>query len=675
MGALEKLDRVVQERRVVYPFAAIVGQEKAKLALLAVAVNPAIGGVLLVGDKGTGKSTMVRALADLLPEIEVSEGCPFNCNPRNPAEMCDECYRKYLSGSLKITLRKMRVVDLPLSITVDRLVGTLDIKRALTEGVRALQPGLLAEANRNILYIDEVNLLDDYVADVLLDAAAMGWNIVEREGVSVRHPARFILIGSMNPEEGELRPQILDRFGLYVKVEASMDPEERAEIVGRVEKFLRDPIAFYKKWEPEQQKLREAIKRAREIINDVIIDDDLVKLIAKTMVELGIRTHRAEIVIVRTAKALAALEGRTRVTMEDVKKAMELALPHRLKSKPFEPPRPPPQMSQRDQQPPEGQSRTSPSGQNTQNRQLSKGDKEPSGGGAKGEDRQIHAPAKPREEKFKAEDVNVEIATLFHRFRDMGGGLRGARRSLVTSIGHLHGVHISYIPPRRAEDLIDVDLTATIVTAALNNPALPLKVTEEDFRVRVRRRRAPLLRVVLLDSSGSMAVEKRIAVAKGLVSKLAESSYVNREYISLVVFRQFDAEVLVPPSRRYEEVIATLDHVPTGGRTPLPHALLQLYNLARAFKVKFRDGKVVGILITDGKGNVPLRSSVEEDVVNLSSALKRDGVEIEIYDTRPRMTIDPAPSYIELIAELTNARVFRVDMGVFDGLVKHFPHD
>jgi len=664
MEALEKLDRVVQERRFVYPFAAIVGQEKAKLALLAVAVNPAIGGVLLVGDKGTGKSTMVRALADLLPEIEVSEGCPFNCNPRNPAEMCDECYRKYLSGSLKVALRKMRVVDLPLSITVDRLVGTLDIKRALTEGVRALQPGLLAEANRNILYIDEVNLLDDYVADVLLDAAAMGWNIVEREGVSVRHPARFILIGSMNPEEGELRPQILDRFGLYVKVEVSMDPEERAEIVRRVEEFLRDPMAFYKKWEPEQQKLREAIKRAREIINDVVIDDDLIKLITKTVVELGIRTHRAEIVVVRTAKALAALEGRTRVTMEDVKKALELALPHRLKSKPFEPPRPPPQMSQRDQQPPEGQSQTPPpqppGGQDMQNRQPPKGGKEPSGGGAKGEDRQIQAPAKPREETFKAEDVNAEIAALFHRLRDVGSGLRGARRSLVTSIGHPHGVHISYIPPRRAEDLVDVDLTATIVAAALNNPAVPLKVAEEDFRVRVRRKRAPLLRVVLLDSSGSMAVEKRIAVAKGLVSKLAESSYVNREYISLVVFRRFGAEVLVPPSRRYEEVIAALDHVPTGGRTPLPHALLQLYNLARAFKVKFRDGKVVGILITDGKGNVPLRSSVEEDVVNLSSALKRAGVEIEIYDTRPRTAIDPAPSYIELIAELANARVFRV---------------
>jgi len=664
MEALEKLDRVVQERRFVYPFAAIVGQEKAKLALLAVAVNPAIGGVLLVGDKGTGKSTMVRALADLLPEIEVSEGCPFNCNPRNPAEMCDECYRKYLSGTLKITLRKMRVVDLPLSITVDRLVGTLDIKRALTEGVRALQPGLLAEANRNILYIDEVNLLDDYVADVLLDAAAMGWNIVEREGVSVRHPARFILIGSMNPEEGELRPQILDRFGLYVKVEVSMDPEERAEIVRRVEEFLRDPIAFYKKWEPEQQKLREAIKRAREIINDVVIDDDLIKLIAKTVVELGIRTHRAEIVVVRTAKALAALEGRTKVTMEDVKKALELALPHRLKSKPFEPPRPPPQMSQRDQQPPEGQSQTPPpqppGGQDMQNRQPPKGDKEQSSGGAKGEDRQVQAPAKPREETFKAEDVNAEVAALFHRLRDVGSGLRGARRSLVTSIGHPHGVHISYIPPRRAEDLVDVDLTATIVAAALNNPAVPLKVAEEDFRVRVRRKRAPLLRVVLLDSSGSMAVEKRVAVAKGLVSKLAESSYVNREYISLVVFRRFGAEVLVPPSRRYEEVIAALDHVPTGGRTPLPHALLQLYNLARAFKVKFRDGKVVGILITDGKGNVPLRSSVEEDVVNLSSALKRAGVEIEIYDTRPRMAIDPAPSYIELIAELTNARVFRI---------------
>lgn len=324
-----------------FPFTAIVGQEKAKLALLIATVNPGVSGVLLSGDKGTGKSTLVRALADLLPENEVVEGCPFNCNPRNPLEMCDVCYGRYLNGGIKVVKKKMKVVNLPLSITVDRLVGTLDIKRAIKEGIRALQPGLLAEANRNILYIDEVNLLEDYIADILLDAAAMGWNIVEREGISVKHPARFILVGSMNPEEGELRPQILDRFGLYVKVEAPKDPNIRKEVVKRVEDFYKDPISFIEKYRPQQEELRRRIILAKEILHEVEMPEDLLDLLVNTIIEMGIKTHRAEIITVRAAKAIAALDGRKKVSLEDLKKAMELTLPHRVKQKPFEQPPPP----------------------------------------------------------------------------------------------------------------------------------------------------------------------------------------------------------------------------------------------------------------------------------------------------------------------------------------------
>ncbi len=332
----KSIDRDLSTRPV-FPFPAIVGQEKAKLALLIVAVNPSVGGVLLRGDKGTGKTTMVRALADVLPEVKVVADCIFSCDPDDPRYMCDRCYARYVRGEeLPVTYRKMKVVDLPLSITIERLVGTINVEKFLREGVIEFKPGILAEANRNILYIDEVNLLDDYIIDTLLDVAASGWNIVEREGISVRHPARFILVGSMNPEEGDLRPQILDRFGLVVDVEAPMDPEVRAEIVRRVEEWQEDPVSFYKKYLPEIEALRERIRQARNILQKVEIDEDLLKLLTKTVVELGIRTSRAEITTVRAAKAIAALDGRTHVTLEDLKKAMELTLPHRLRSRPFQ---------------------------------------------------------------------------------------------------------------------------------------------------------------------------------------------------------------------------------------------------------------------------------------------------------------------------------------------------
>ncbi|RLE87841.1 MAG: magnesium chelatase, partial [Thermoprotei archaeon] len=303
------------------------------------AVYPLIGGVVLVGDKGTGKSTLVRAFAQVLPAQPVAKGCPFNCNPFNPLEMCDYHYDLWAKGEkIEYEFRKIRVVDLPLNATPDRVAGSIDIEKTIKSGKVVFKPGLLAEANRNVLYIDEVNLLEDYIADLILDAAASGWNVVERESVSFKHPARFILAGSMNPEEGMLRPQILDRFGLYVPVEASMSSEERVEIVERVEEFARDPESFYRKWEPMEKQVEERIARARKIIRDVAVDRDLLKLVTETVIKLGIKTHRAEIVTIRTAKAIAALDGRTKVNLNDVVKAMELALRHRLKSKPFEQP-------------------------------------------------------------------------------------------------------------------------------------------------------------------------------------------------------------------------------------------------------------------------------------------------------------------------------------------------
>lgn len=332
--------QIRKTRRNVLPFTAIVGQDMMKKALLLNAINSNIGGVLIRGDKGTAKSTAVRALADVLPEIEVVSGCRFNCNPYDEDEMCDICYGiKSRGGTFDITKRRTRVIDLPLGVTEDRVVGTMDVERALKEGIKALEPGILANVNRGILYIDEINLLDDHVADVLLDSAAMGVNTVEREGISISHPSRFILIGTMNPEEGELRPQLLDRFGLQVSVEGLEDVDQRMGIVKAAEDFEKDPEGFRKAFEGEQEEFRQKILSAQKLLPLVEIGNDLVKLIVETCINMGVKTHRAEITVVRTAKTIAAFNGRKEVSRDDVKDAMELALPHRMRRKPFEEPK------------------------------------------------------------------------------------------------------------------------------------------------------------------------------------------------------------------------------------------------------------------------------------------------------------------------------------------------
>ncbi|MDI6603960.1 MAG: ATP-binding protein [Thermoanaerobacteraceae bacterium] len=327
-----------------YPFCAIVGQEKMKKALILNVVNTRLCGVLIRGEKGTAKSTAVRALAELLPEIKVVEGCPFGCDPDNPALMCKDCREKCEKGEeLPAITRKMRVIDLPISATEDRVVGTIDIEKAIKKGEKSFEPGVLAEANRGILYVDEVNLLDDHVVDILLDSAAMGVNIVEREGVSYSHPANFILVGTMNPEEGDLRPQLLDRFGLCVTVEGIEDPKDRVEIIKNTLAFEEDPAKFSEKWEKKQEELRQKIINAKKLLPKVKVDDEMLELIAHISLDMGVDGHRADIIMMKTALTIAAYKGKDNVTEEDVKEAAELVLPHRMRKKPF-------QQSQMDQE-------------------------------------------------------------------------------------------------------------------------------------------------------------------------------------------------------------------------------------------------------------------------------------------------------------------------------------
>ncbi len=321
----------------VFPFTAIVGQDKMKRALVLNAVSPEIGGVLIRGERGTAKSTAARALAALLPTIEVVEGCPFGCAPDDPDRLCTLCRERAAHGEeLRTATRRTRFVDLPVSATEDRVVGTLDIERALREGVRHFEPGVLAAANRGLLYVDEVNLLDDHVVDLLLDSAAMGVNVVEREGISFVHPARFILVGTMNPEEGELRPQLLDRFALCVEIQGLTDPEQRVQVLERRLAYEADPEGFRRSWATQEAALAEDMAEARAILPHVLHTAGDLRTIADVTASLEVDGHRGDIVILKTARASAALDGRTRITSDDIFAAVELALPHRLKRRPLQ---------------------------------------------------------------------------------------------------------------------------------------------------------------------------------------------------------------------------------------------------------------------------------------------------------------------------------------------------
>jgi Mg-chelatase subunit ChlI len=331
---------------IIFPFTAIVGQDRMKMALILNAISPKIGGVLIRGERGTAKSTAARALAALLPEVDVVADCPFNCDPTQPEQMCDSCRERHAGGEqMPVAKRRIRFVDLPVSATEDRVVGTLDIEAALKTGKKRFEPGVLAAANRGLLYVDEVNLLDDHVVDLLLDSAAMGRNVVEREGISFSHPARFILVGTMNPEEGELRPQLLDRFALCVEVKGIGDAPSRVSILERTVEFEGDPEGFFAEWQPYEEQLCGEISRARALLPQVTYQADDLYTIAELTTAYNVDGHRADIVILKAALAHAALRlsrngtGRHEepaVTAEDILAAAELALPHRLRRQPFQ---------------------------------------------------------------------------------------------------------------------------------------------------------------------------------------------------------------------------------------------------------------------------------------------------------------------------------------------------
>lgn len=620
--------------RFVFPFTAIVGQEKMKKALLLNAVNPRIGGVLIRGQKGTGKSTAVRALAELLPEIKVVKDCPFNCNPDNPREMCDSCYNKHTKGEqLPWIKRKVRIVNLPLNATVDRVAGTLNIEKALREALKALDPGLLAEANRGILYIDEVNLLDDYVADVLLDAAASGVNIVERENISVMHPSSFILIGTMNPEEGELRPQLLDRFGLQVEVEPITDPALQIEIVKRVEEFEADPSGFMAKYEEKQRGLKLKIERACELLPKVQISNELLHEIANVCSKLSV-SNRAPIVITKTAKTITALSGRVNVNKDDVLEAMELGLPHRMRKKPFEQP-----YISREKL----EEIISKNGYNV-NVKNEHHDEEKS----------IRSP-RLKEKIFNiGPALSVKLETKEDQNTRAGKSGRTAK-----SIGISRGSYVySTIPKGKPRD-IAIDATIRAAASRLSSRETPLKISDEDIREKVRRAKTSSLITLVVDASGSMAAQKRMEVAKGTVFGLLSDAYKRRDKIAFIAFRGENSEILLPPTNNIDLAQKALAKLPTGGKTPLPHALLTALNLVKSEKrTQSKTIKPIIVLITDGKANVSLGGKIRDEIIDVSRKIRENNIHLTVIDVSENPF---TPNYINDIIEAANATHIKIE--------------
>ncbi|MGW3307880.1 putative cobaltochelatase [Streptomyces sp. NPDC001073] len=590
-----------------FPFTAVVGQDDLRLALLLNAVSPAVGGVLVRGEKGTAKSTAVRALSALLPEVAVVPGCRFSCDPAAPDPACPDGPHETGPGAQ----RPARMVELPVGASEDRLVGALDIERALAEGVKAFEPGLLADAHRGILYVDEVNLLHDHLVDLLLDAAAMGASYVEREGVSVRHAARFLLVGTMNPEEGELRPQLLDRFGLTVEVAASREPDQRVEVVRRRLAYDDDPEGFATRWADEESSVRARIIAARALLPSVRLGDGALRQIAATCAAFEVDGMRADIVMARTATALAAWAGRTDVLAEDVRQAALLALPHRRRRNPFDAPgldenkldetleefaEPEPEDDDPDpdggpdgpggggQQPPEPDS-DGPQGDDTGARPEAGegGEPQPSGSG---EQQPVRA-----SEPFRTKALSVP---------GIGEGAAGRRSRARTEHGRTTGAK------RPQGALTKLHLAATIQAAAPHQLARGragrgLVVRRDDLRQATREGREGNLVLFVVDASGSMAARQRMSAVKGAVLSLLLDAYQRRDKVGLVTFRGSAADVALPPTSSVDAAAVRLESLPTGGRTPLAAGLLKAHDVLRVERLRDPARRALVVLVTDGR--------------------------------------------------------------------------
>ncbi len=598
-----------------FPFSAVVGSEDMALALILTTVSPEVGGVLVRGEKGTAKTTMVRALAHVLPSIAVVEGCRFSCDPLDLDGTCPDGPHDHPVARS----RPAKLVELPVGASEDRVIGSLDLRQALGVGVVVYEPGLLAAAHRGILYVDEVNLLHDHLVDLLLDAAAMGRSTVERDGVSVAHASRLILIGTMNPEEGELRPQLLDRFGLTVEIAAPRDPQLRAEVVRRRMAFDRDPVSFVAAYAADEQELRARIARAQTLLPSVRLGDLQLATIARVCGAFEVDGMRADIVTARAAAAHAAWHGRSEITKPDIRAAARLALPHRRRRNPFDAPgldedlldqlldaEPDPDPTPPEGNPPTGSSRSSTNGDVPTQRG--------NGSSASSEHKDLQPEPvealsdEPSTRSEQLPDPTSQIVPPGNSYRTrlftapgVGIGEAGRRSRALTATGRTVGARRAHRAGGR------LHLTGTIRAAAPwqlergRPPDEPLRLSSRDLRLAVTEGRESNLVLLVVDASGSMAAKRRMSAVKAAALSLLLDAYQRRDKVGLITFRGAEATLALPPTSSIDTAARRLQDLPSGGRTPLAEGLLCAAETLRLERIRDPRRRPLLVLVTDGR--------------------------------------------------------------------------
>ncbi|RJP24672.1 MAG: VWA domain-containing protein [Candidatus Abyssobacteria bacterium SURF_5] len=707
----------------VYPFTAIVGQEQLLLALILNAINPSISGVLIRGEKGTAKSTAVRALADLLPEIETVSDCPFNCHPRDVENMCRSCRRRFSTGdALPISSRKVQVINLPIGATEDRVVGTIDFEFALRSGKRRIETGLLAAANRNILYVDEVNLLDDHIVNLMLDTMISGTNIIEREGISFNHPSRFVLVGTMNPEEGELRPQLLDRFGLCVSVEGITDIAARVELIKRREQFDSAPEQFLCKWEVMQASLGEQIRRAIAFLPRVEVPEKTRKFITQICLVNQVDGHRADIYLEKAARTIAALNQRRTPVLDDLSRAASLVLPHRsrrtdLPKKTLEDfhrmlaeelAKEQDLKAQRQELPGEDDSlvevesnESSLNGESVDESDAAgsacglgdddnsdmQGDSGKLEPGAQSEI--VGASQELREKNFKERlfgvgDVFRVPPLLLEKDRNYR---RKSGRRMPTKTLRKTGRYIRSTSERRNDDMA---FDATIRAAAPHQKGRPkeevaIVIEESDIREKVREMKVGSLLLFVVDASGSMGTRLMTETKAAMISLLLDA-YQRRDKVALVTFKGDSAEVLLPPTNSIDLAKKLLEDLPAGGKTPLGQGLLKAHELLVNYLRRDSQTLPLMVLISDGEANVGVKrekcyegpgyAALLEELFTIAKMIREDKrIKTLVIDTEERRfsvfrNSASSPSMAQRIAKAMGSSYCKIEDFRAGGLIR-----